>query len=73
MIKIKSCTKWSAVVITATILLMIMRGCAPKWEEKTNASMTNNQTPAYNYSEYFESLADQMSKLTETKQTKKIK
>ncbi|MBE6146200.1 MAG: hypothetical protein E7171_06215 [Firmicutes bacterium] len=66
----KKCTKWAAITITATILLMLVRGCAPKWGENTNAHQTNNQTPAYNYSEYFENIDEQMDKITGVEQSK---
>ena len=38
--------------------------------ENTNAHQTNNQTPAYNYSEYFENIDEQMDKITGVEETK---
>ena len=59
--------KWAYVAITALLLATIVRGCAPKYNE-TNAQPTNKKSFAYNYSEYFDNISDQMDKINETKE-----
>lgn len=66
----KKGTKIAYIAITCLLLANIVRACAPEWGEKTNAQATNNQTPAYNYSEYFENIDEQMDKLTGVEQSK---
>lgn len=73
MVKIEKCTKLSIAVISATLLLMLVRGCAAELKENYQVDYTNNQKPAYNYSEYFKDLSEQMDKIIKTEQNRKIK
>lgn len=66
----KKGTKWAYIAITCLLLANIVRACAPEWEDNTKAHQTNNQTPAYNYSEYFNNIDEQMEQLTGTEQSK---
>lgn len=65
----KKGTKIAYIAITCLLLANIVRACAPEYEA-THAQATNNQTPAYNYSEYFENIDEQMDKLTGAEQSK---
>lgn len=66
----KKGTKIAYIAITCLLLANIVRACAPEWKDNTNAQTTNTQTPAYNYSEYFENIDEQMDKVTGVEQSK---
>ena len=66
----KKGSKWAIVAISCLLLANIVRACAPEYEA-TNAHTSNNQTPAYNYREYFESIDEQIEQITgATKESK---
>ena len=65
----KKGAKWAYIAITCLLLANIVRACAPEYEA-THAQATNNQTPAYNYSEYFENIEEKMDELTGVEQAK---
>ena len=65
----KKGTKIAYIAITCLLLANIVRACAPEYEA-TNAQPTNNQTPAFNYTEYFNNIDEQMDKVTGVEQSK---
>ena len=65
----KKSTKLALIGVSCCLLASLVRACAPEYEE-TYAKTTNNQTPAYNYTEYFENIDEQMDKLTGAEQSK---
>ena len=65
----KKSQKWAYVAISCCLLASLVRACAPKYDA-TQAQPTNNQVPAYNYSEYFENIDENIDKLTGVEEIK---
>jgi hypothetical protein len=68
-IKYEKRTKLALIGVSCCLLASLVRACAPEYEA-TYAKTTNNQTPAYNYSEYFDKIDERMEQLTGTEQSK---
>ncbi len=45
-------TKWAIIAVSAGLLAMLARGCAEDTLNDVQAKVTNNQQPAFSYTEY---------------------
>ncbi len=60
-------SKWAYIGISCLLLATLVRACAPEYDQ-TKAEYTNNQKPAYNYTEYFDQIDELQEELNETKE-----